>query len=106
MYSLMIGNENAGDFHDWPDTWQRSSDALSRYQILILRPAEISQILRPDPRADPTPYMTPINNCARLLIWRCRRGGAMRQTPPLFPFKIIQQFTVLKMRIWHSGFPT
>jgi uncharacterized protein YjaG (DUF416 family) len=26
MYSLMIGSENAGDFHDWPETWQRSSD--------------------------------------------------------------------------------
>ena len=21
---LMIGSENAGDFHDWPETWQRS----------------------------------------------------------------------------------
>jgi len=27
MYSLMIGSENAGDFHDWPQTWQRSSEA-------------------------------------------------------------------------------
>ena len=27
MYSLMIGSENAGDFHDWPETWQRNSDA-------------------------------------------------------------------------------
>ena len=27
MYSLMIGSENGGDFHDWPETWQRSSDA-------------------------------------------------------------------------------
>jgi hypothetical protein len=27
MYSLMIGSENAGDFHDWPETWQRSSAA-------------------------------------------------------------------------------
>jgi hypothetical protein len=26
-YNLMIGSENAGDFHDWPGTWQRSSDA-------------------------------------------------------------------------------
>jgi uncharacterized protein YjaG (DUF416 family) len=26
MYSLMIGDESAGDFHDWPGTWQRSSD--------------------------------------------------------------------------------
>jgi uncharacterized protein YjaG (DUF416 family) len=26
MYSLMIGSENAGDFHDWPETWQRSGD--------------------------------------------------------------------------------
>ena len=26
MYSLMIGSENARDFHDWPETWQRSSD--------------------------------------------------------------------------------
>ena len=25
MYSLIIGNENAGDFHDWPETWQRPS---------------------------------------------------------------------------------
>ena len=24
MYSLMIGSENAGDFHDWPETWQRA----------------------------------------------------------------------------------
>ena len=23
----LIGSENAGDFHDWPETWQRSSDA-------------------------------------------------------------------------------
>jgi len=22
----MIGSENAGDFHDWPETWQRSDD--------------------------------------------------------------------------------
>jgi hypothetical protein len=21
----MIGSENAGDFHDWPEIWQRSS---------------------------------------------------------------------------------
>jgi len=27
MYSLIIGNESAGDFHDWPETWQRSSDS-------------------------------------------------------------------------------
>ena len=27
MYSLIIGNENAGDFHDWPETWQRPSDS-------------------------------------------------------------------------------
>jgi len=27
MYSLMIGSDNAGDFHDWPETWQRSSDS-------------------------------------------------------------------------------
>jgi hypothetical protein len=27
MYSLMIGSDNAGDFQDWPETWQRSSDA-------------------------------------------------------------------------------
>jgi hypothetical protein len=27
MYSLIIGSETAGDFHDWPETWQRSSDA-------------------------------------------------------------------------------
>lgn len=27
MYSLMIGSENAGDFHDWPETWQRSGDS-------------------------------------------------------------------------------
>ncbi|HXT53085.1 MAG TPA: DUF416 family protein [Candidatus Eisenbacteria bacterium] len=27
MYSLIIGNENAGDFHDWPETWQRASDS-------------------------------------------------------------------------------
>jgi len=27
MYSLMIGSDNAGDFHDWPEKWQRSSDA-------------------------------------------------------------------------------
>jgi uncharacterized protein YjaG (DUF416 family) len=26
MYSLIIGDESAGDFHDWPGTWQRSSD--------------------------------------------------------------------------------
>jgi hypothetical protein len=26
IYSLIIGNENAGDFHDWPETWQRPSD--------------------------------------------------------------------------------
>ena len=26
MYSLMIGEESAGDFHDWPETWQRSGD--------------------------------------------------------------------------------
>jgi uncharacterized protein YjaG (DUF416 family) len=26
MYSLKIGSENAGDFHDWPETWQRSDD--------------------------------------------------------------------------------
>jgi hypothetical protein len=28
MYSLMIGGENAGDFHfhDWPETWRRSDD--------------------------------------------------------------------------------
>src|SRR5262245_46418067 len=25
MYSLIIGDENAGDFHDWPDTWRRPS---------------------------------------------------------------------------------
>jgi len=23
----LIGSENAGDFHDWPESWQRSSDA-------------------------------------------------------------------------------
>jgi uncharacterized protein YjaG (DUF416 family) len=27
IYSLMIGGELAGDFHDWPETWQRQSDA-------------------------------------------------------------------------------
>jgi hypothetical protein len=27
IYSMMIGSENAGDFHNWPETWQRSSDA-------------------------------------------------------------------------------
>jgi len=27
MYSLIIGSENAGDFHDWPETWRRTSDA-------------------------------------------------------------------------------
>lgn len=27
MYSLMVGSESAGDFHDWPETWQRSNDA-------------------------------------------------------------------------------
>ncbi len=27
MYSLMIGGDNSGDFHDWPETWQRRSDA-------------------------------------------------------------------------------
>ena len=26
MYSLIIGSETAGNFHDWPETWQRSSD--------------------------------------------------------------------------------
>lgn len=26
MYSLIIGNENAGDFHDWPETWQRTKE--------------------------------------------------------------------------------
>lgn len=25
MYTLIIGNESAGDFHDWPENWQRSS---------------------------------------------------------------------------------
>jgi hypothetical protein len=24
-FDLMIGSENAGDFHDWPETWQRAS---------------------------------------------------------------------------------
>jgi uncharacterized protein YjaG (DUF416 family) len=23
MYSLIVGDENAGDFHDWPETWRR-----------------------------------------------------------------------------------
>jgi hypothetical protein len=23
MYSLMIGSENAGDFHDWVETWAK-----------------------------------------------------------------------------------
>lgn len=27
MYSLVVGSENAGDFHDWPETWQRTSDS-------------------------------------------------------------------------------
>jgi hypothetical protein len=27
MYSLIIGNENAGNFHDWPETWNRPSDS-------------------------------------------------------------------------------
>jgi uncharacterized protein YjaG (DUF416 family) len=27
MYTLIIGSENAGDFHDWPEAWQRASDA-------------------------------------------------------------------------------
>ncbi len=27
MYSLIIGGESAGDFHDWPETWRRTSDA-------------------------------------------------------------------------------
>jgi len=27
MYSLIIDSENAGDFHDWPETWRRTSDA-------------------------------------------------------------------------------
>jgi len=27
MYSLIIGSENAGDFHDWPETWRRTIDA-------------------------------------------------------------------------------
>jgi len=27
MYSLIIGSESAGDFHDWPETWRRTSDA-------------------------------------------------------------------------------
>jgi uncharacterized protein DUF416 len=26
MYSLTIGRETAGDFHDWPETWQRNGD--------------------------------------------------------------------------------
>lgn len=25
MYSLLINDENAGDFHDWPETWERTS---------------------------------------------------------------------------------
>jgi hypothetical protein len=29
----MIGSENAGDFHDWPETWQRSRDAKAKDQI-------------------------------------------------------------------------
>jgi len=32
LYSLMIGNEVAGDFHDWPETWQRTSATWSKYQ--------------------------------------------------------------------------
>lgn len=24
MYSMIIGSQNAGDFHDWPDTWRRT----------------------------------------------------------------------------------
>jgi uncharacterized protein YjaG (DUF416 family) len=27
MYSLIIGGENAGDFHDWPETWRRTTVA-------------------------------------------------------------------------------
>ena len=27
MYSLLIGSEKAGDFHDWPETWQRNRGA-------------------------------------------------------------------------------
>jgi hypothetical protein len=27
IYSLLIGSETAGDFYDWPEIWQRSSDA-------------------------------------------------------------------------------
>jgi len=27
MYSLIIGSDNAGDFHDWPEAWRRTSDA-------------------------------------------------------------------------------
>jgi uncharacterized protein YjaG (DUF416 family) len=27
MYSLIIGSENAGDFHDWPEIWQRPSES-------------------------------------------------------------------------------
>jgi len=23
IYSLMIRSENAGDFHDWPETWAK-----------------------------------------------------------------------------------
>jgi hypothetical protein len=26
LYGLMIGNDNAVDFHDWPETRQRTSD--------------------------------------------------------------------------------
>lgn len=33
MYSLMIGSETAGDFHDWPESWQRSSDASQEIKI-------------------------------------------------------------------------
>ena len=29
MYSLIIDSENAGDFHDWPETWQRTSAAAA-----------------------------------------------------------------------------
>jgi len=44
MHSLMIGSENAVDFHDWPETWQQSSEAQSGGQSLILLSSPLRQL--------------------------------------------------------------
>jgi len=38
MYSLIIGNENAGDFHDWPETWHRPSDSATKTRPIFQLP--------------------------------------------------------------------